>query len=147
MHGFFDKVACVAVGRARSAKAREGASDIHLERFALGVFFMLPNLSCGAGGRPELLRRTSRFGGLPDLYSFYCCVCDEWHVRKAKHCIGLAQLWQRGGMGADLLVYLSSMTRSPTKNASCHSDVVRVHYCRVANSLTFGKTSLGRRGS
>ena len=54
MHGFFDKVACVAVGRARSAKAREGASDIHLERFALGVFFMLPNLSCGAGGRPVL---------------------------------------------------------------------------------------------
>jgi hypothetical protein len=30
----------------------------------------------------QLLRRTSRFGGLPDLYSFYCCVCDEWHVEE-----------------------------------------------------------------
>ena len=28
----------------------------------------------------ELLRRTSRFGGLPDLFSFYCVTCDEWHV-------------------------------------------------------------------
>jgi hypothetical protein len=30
----------------------------------------------------ELLRRTSRFGGLPDLYSFYCVTCDEWHVEE-----------------------------------------------------------------
>jgi hypothetical protein len=30
----------------------------------------------------QLLRRTSRFGGLPDLYSFYCCTCDEWHVEE-----------------------------------------------------------------
>jgi hypothetical protein len=30
----------------------------------------------------QLLRRTSRFGGLPDLYSFYCCSCDEWHVEE-----------------------------------------------------------------
>jgi hypothetical protein len=49
-------------------------------------------------------------------------------------CIGRAQLWHRGGLGADLLVY--SMTRSPT-NPSCHSDVVRKHYRRMAESLTF----------
>ena len=37
-------------------------------------------LSCA---RPmQLLRRTSRFEGLPDLYSFYCCTCDEWHVEE-----------------------------------------------------------------
>jgi hypothetical protein len=30
----------------------------------------------------QLLRRTSRFGELPDLYSFYCCTCDEWHVEE-----------------------------------------------------------------
>jgi hypothetical protein len=30
----------------------------------------------------QLLRRTSRFGGLPDLYSFYCLACDEWHVEE-----------------------------------------------------------------
>ena len=30
----------------------------------------------------QLLRRTSRFGGLPDLYSFYCVTCDEWHVEE-----------------------------------------------------------------
>ena len=37
-------------------------------------------LSCA---RPmQLLRRTSRFGGLPDLYSFYCVTCDEWHVEE-----------------------------------------------------------------
>jgi hypothetical protein len=30
----------------------------------------------------QLLRRTSRFGRLPDLYSFYCLDCDEWHVEE-----------------------------------------------------------------
>jgi hypothetical protein len=30
----------------------------------------------------QLLRRTSRFGGLPDLYSSYCLACDEWHVEE-----------------------------------------------------------------
>ena len=29
-----------------------------------------------------LLRRTSRFEALPDLYSFYCLACDEWHVEE-----------------------------------------------------------------
>ena len=38
---------------------------------------------CHNCARPmQLLRRTSRFGGLPDLYSFYCCACDEWHVEE-----------------------------------------------------------------
>ena len=47
-------------------------------------------LSCA---RPmQLLRRTSRFGGLPDLYSFYCLACDEWHVEeggpsKSRNCM------------------------------------------------------------
>jgi hypothetical protein len=62
-------------------------------------------------------------------------------VRRSS-CIGLAQLWQRGGLGAVLLAYLPSMTRSPT----CHSDVVLEHYRRVAGSLTFGKTSLTANG-
>ena len=39
-----------------------------------------PCLNCA---RPmQLLRKTSRFGGLPDLYSFYCLACDEWHVEE-----------------------------------------------------------------
>jgi hypothetical protein len=38
---------------------------------------------CHRRARPmQLLRRTSRFGGLPDLCSFYCCACDEWHVEE-----------------------------------------------------------------
>jgi hypothetical protein len=38
---------------------------------------------CHSCARPmRLLRRTSRFGGLPDLYSFYCVTCDEWHVEE-----------------------------------------------------------------
>jgi len=38
---------------------------------------------CLGCARPmRLLRRTSRFDGLPDLYSFYCCMCDEWHVEE-----------------------------------------------------------------
>lgn len=30
----------------------------------------------------QLLRRTSRYGGLPDLCSFYCLTCDEWHIEE-----------------------------------------------------------------
>ena len=30
----------------------------------------------------QLFRRTSRYGGLPDLYSFYCLQCEEWHVEE-----------------------------------------------------------------
>ena len=38
---------------------------------------------CPSCARPmQLFSRTSRFDGLPDLYSFYCCTCDEWHVEK-----------------------------------------------------------------
>ena len=38
---------------------------------------------CHSCARPmQLLRQTSRFGGLPDLYSFYCVACDEWHVEE-----------------------------------------------------------------
>ena len=42
--------------------------------------FALRCLNCATP--MQLLRRTARFGGLPDLYSFYCCVCDEWHVEE-----------------------------------------------------------------
>ena len=38
---------------------------------------------CHNCARPmQLLRRTCRFGALPDLYSFYCLACDEWHVEE-----------------------------------------------------------------
>jgi hypothetical protein len=38
---------------------------------------------CLKCARPmQLLRQTSRYGGLPDLYSFYCVACDEWHVEE-----------------------------------------------------------------
>jgi hypothetical protein len=38
---------------------------------------------CTHCARPmQLLRRTARFNGLPDLYSFYCVACDEWHVEE-----------------------------------------------------------------
>jgi hypothetical protein len=38
---------------------------------------------CPNCARPmQLLRRTSRFGGLPDRCSFYCCACDQWHVEE-----------------------------------------------------------------
>jgi hypothetical protein len=31
----------------------------------------------------QLFRTTSRYGEVPDLYSFCCVACDEWHVEKA----------------------------------------------------------------
>jgi hypothetical protein len=44
-----------------------------------------PKPRCLSCARPmRLLRRTSRFGGLPDLYSFYCLACDEWHVEEGE---------------------------------------------------------------
>jgi hypothetical protein len=44
---------------------------------------------CLGCARPmQLLRRTSRFGGLPDLHSFYCLACDEWHVEEGDVPIG-----------------------------------------------------------
>ena len=43
----------------------------------------LKTLRCCHCARPmQLLRRTSRFGGLPDLCSFYCVACDAWHVEE-----------------------------------------------------------------
>ena len=39
---------------------------------------------CAGCAQPmQLLRRTPRFDGLPDLYSFDCCTCDQWHVEEA----------------------------------------------------------------
>ena len=39
---------------------------------------------CVACARPmQLVRRTPRFGGLPDLFTFQCEGCGEQHMRKA----------------------------------------------------------------
>jgi hypothetical protein len=32
----------------------------------------------------QLSRGTLRYGALPDLYSFYCVICDEWHVEEGE---------------------------------------------------------------
>ena len=32
----------------------------------------------------QLSRKTLRYGALPDLYSFYCLACDEWHVEEGE---------------------------------------------------------------
>ena len=38
---------------------------------------------CLACARPmQLVLRTSRFGELPDLYTFQCRACDEWHLEE-----------------------------------------------------------------
>ena len=42
-----------------------------------------PTVKCPSCATPmQLVRRTSRFGGLTDLYSFYCLACDAWHVEE-----------------------------------------------------------------
>lgn len=49
----------------------------------------------------QLLRRTSRFGELPDLYSFYCYSCDEWHVEEGDAVAGpLSNLGSFASLGA-----------------------------------------------
>jgi hypothetical protein len=142
MRGFFDKVACVIAGRARDTIAG-GRSRKHLfplERFTLCIFLSCQTCPMGrlfrycAAFLNIVLRRTSRFGGLPDLYSFYCVTCDEWQLHRPS---AAEATWR---FRRDLLVYLSSMTRSPTK-PSFLTNVVREHYSRVAGSLTFGRTS------
>jgi hypothetical protein len=30
----------------------------------------------------QLIRHTPRYDELPDLYSFNCLACDEWHVEE-----------------------------------------------------------------
>jgi hypothetical protein len=43
----------------------------------------LKSARCTKCARPmQLLRKTERFNGLLDLYSFYCLDCDEWHVEE-----------------------------------------------------------------
>jgi hypothetical protein len=32
----------------------------------------------------QLSRKTLRYGALPDLYSFCCLACDEWHVEEGE---------------------------------------------------------------
>ena len=51
------------------------------EKFANKTALRPPR--CAGCAQPmQLLRRTPRFDGLPDLYSFYCCTCDQWHVEE-----------------------------------------------------------------
>ena len=46
----------------------------------------------------QLFRRTSRYGGLPDLYSFYCLQCEECMLKKVAqwptNCRVTGQVWQ-----------------------------------------------------
>jgi hypothetical protein len=38
---------------------------------------------CFGCGRPmQAVRRTARFGGLPDLYTFECRACGVWHIEE-----------------------------------------------------------------
>jgi hypothetical protein len=40
---------------------------------------------CVACARPmQLVRRTPRFGGLPDLYTFQCEGCGEQHIEEGE---------------------------------------------------------------
>jgi hypothetical protein len=44
----------------------------------------LRSARCTKCTRPmQLLRKTERFNGLPDLNSYYCVACDEWHVEES----------------------------------------------------------------
>jgi hypothetical protein len=49
---------------------------------------------CIGCARPmQLVRRTPRFGGLPDLYTFECRTCGEWHIEEGEAVVGrLAEL-------------------------------------------------------
>jgi hypothetical protein len=40
---------------------------------------------CLGCARPmKFVRRTRRFGGLPDLYTFHCRGCSEWHTEEGR---------------------------------------------------------------
>jgi hypothetical protein len=44
---------------------------------------------CVGCARPmQLVRRTPRFGGLPDLYTFECRVCGERHIEEGDAVVG-----------------------------------------------------------
>lgn len=58
---------------------------------------------CSSCAQPmQLLRRTSRFDELPDLCSFYCCACDEWHVEECEAPRG--GLSDFGGLAASAVI-------------------------------------------
>ena len=38
----------------------------------------------------QLIRRTPRFGGLPDLYTFECGACGEWHIEEGEAVVSRA---------------------------------------------------------
>jgi hypothetical protein len=55
---------------------------------------------CVGCARPmQLIRRTPRFGELPDLYTFECRACGEWHIEE-----GEALVSRSADLGAALAV-------------------------------------------
>ena len=44
---------------------------------------------CYGCARPmKLTRRTPRFGGLPDVYTFECRTCGLWHIEEGDAAVG-----------------------------------------------------------
>ena len=138
MHGFFDKVACVAVGRARSAKAREGASENTKFRWSA-----LPWAS--------VVGHCFAFLNMPLIT--YAAVAGVQVRQPAKSGSSAKQLHRPSAamatrkLGRGLVGVFAVHDTISNQNPSCHTDVVLEHYRRVAESLTFGKNSLGRLGS
>ena len=56
---------------------------VQLARGGCGARYHTKAPRCFNCARPmQLLRQTTRYGGLRDLYSFNCVACDEWHVEE-----------------------------------------------------------------
>ena len=136
MRSFFDKLACVAVGRARSAKAREGASENTKFRWSalpwaslVGHCFAVLNMPLITHAAVEgvQVRQPAKSGS------------SAKQLNRPSAPVATRRLG-RGLVG----VFVVHDTIS-NQNPSCHSDVVRVHYHHVAESLTFGKTSVGQQ--
>ena len=138
MHGFFDKVACVAVGRARSAKAREGASENTKFRWSA-----LPGRLWSATASPSSTCHSSHTQAVAGVQVRQ--PAKSGSSAKQLHRPSAAMATRKLGRG--LVGVFAVHDTISNQNPSCHTDVVLEHYRRVAESLTFGKNSLGRLGS
>ena len=79
---------------------------------------------CFACARPmQLVRRTSRFSGLPDRYAFECRACGELHIEEGDVVIG------RPDFGATPAVS-PGITRDP--------DIIGAYYHYIQNSFVLG---------
>jgi hypothetical protein len=59
-----------------------------------------PTVRCPSCATPmQLVRRTSRFEGLTDLYPFYCLACDAWHVEEG-NAVAIQAPSRRAGLAA-----------------------------------------------